>query len=127
MIIIFNFYACSSNPQDCDPRIELGLLSKAGCKLSGAYDDRIQIREKELKQVKDLNKDLSDEEKIVLNQNKIVKKNLALKSAQLDKLNKRLAFLKKNNTKSKDLNSEQEEEIRMLEADIEKLKEIISL
>lgn len=125
--VILILTSCSSTPQDCDPRVELSLLGKMSCKMSGSYDERINIKEKELKAAKDLNKDLNDEDKILRNQNKIVKMSLAQKSSQLDKLNKRLTYLKKVNAKSKNPDSEQEAEIRELEADIEKLKQAISL
>ena len=57
--------ACTATAEQCDPSIELDVFSKAACKFSGSYDQRIEQKEKIL-----LNEQIKF---IIINMNMFVK------------------------------------------------------
>ena len=88
--------ACTNTPEECDPSIELNVLSKASCKMSGSYDKRIEQKEKILIDEKATNKELNAIYAQIQQQQKTVNASKAQKKAQLAKLNKSVNALTAN-------------------------------
>ena len=80
--------ACTNTPEECDPNVELNVFSKAACKMSGSYDERIEQREKILIDEKATNRELNSIYAQIQQQQKSVNASKAQKQAQLNKLTK---------------------------------------
>lgn len=90
---LFSLMACTNTPEECDPSVELNVFSKAACKMSGSYDQRIEQKEKILIDEKATNRDLNNIYAQIKQQQKSVNATKAQKQAQLAKLNKSVTSL----------------------------------
>ena len=88
--------ACTNTPEECDPNVELNVFSKAACKMSGSYDERIEQREKILIDEKATNRELNSIYAQIQQQQKSVNASKAQKQAQLNKLTKSVNALTAN-------------------------------
>lgn len=92
-ISLFSLTACTNTPEECDPSIELNVFSKAACKMSGSYDERIEQKEKILIDEKATNQQLKNIYAQIQQQQKSVNASKAQKQAQLAKLSKSVTAL----------------------------------
>lgn len=88
--------ACTTTPQECDPNVELSIFNKAGCKLSGSYDKRIEQKEKILLDEQATNRQFREIYANIKAQQEASSKSVAAKQAQQKRLNQSLQALTAN-------------------------------
>lgn len=84
---LFILSGCTTTAQQCDPRIELGMLDKLGCSMSGSYKERIDTKQKELNDTLLTGKALESSLDIAEDEQEAVSKQKATKQAKLAKMN----------------------------------------
>ncbi|TNG95511.1 hypothetical protein FHQ28_06610 [Pasteurellaceae bacterium USgator11] len=85
--------SCSATAEECDPSVELNVFSKAACKFSGSYDQRIEQKEKILLNEQETNKKFRQIYADIQAQQKSVNQSISQKKAQQAKLTKSLNSL----------------------------------
>ena len=85
--------ACTATAEQCDPSIELDVFSKAACKFSGSYDQRIEQKEKILLNEQETNKKFRQIYADIQTQQKSVNQSITQKKALQAKLTKSLNSL----------------------------------
>jgi DNA repair exonuclease SbcCD ATPase subunit len=114
---------CVVNPADCDPtNRDASIVSKARCNYSGAYDERLQSKQKILLDEQEMNKLFRDVYTAVEKEKREVSSELKSKRTEYSALTKALNALL-NELQQKDQgNSQVQAEVAALKKELENIK-----
>lgn len=86
--------ACATRPQDCDPgNRDAGMLDKAGCLYSGAYDQRVSTKSRQLQDEQGLNRMFRDTYAALQRETAQVGSELQQQQAQLQQVQQSVGHL----------------------------------
>ncbi len=94
LILPFALTACTTTTQECDPSIQdPGFFDKLGCVVSGSYEKRSQAKLQEIKDLRELNHDISQQVIAIENERSALIADRAARYKAIDELNERIYAL----------------------------------
>lgn len=120
--VAMNVVGCASTPEECDPSQDPGFFGKIGCTVSGSYDKRIEQKEQQVADLKSEIAILNQMTRELNAQDALLKGTYAERIRVLDSLKSDLYQLQNNLARKQALNTELQDKIAQMEAQIAELE-----
>lgn len=115
--------ACTTTAADCDPSQDVGFFNKIGCAVSGSYSERVEQKEQQVADLKAETERLNAMTRDLHTQSAIIRSDYQAQVKVLDHLEDQLYGVKDSLAEKKALNSDLENKIASVQAQMEKMRQ----